>query len=308
MFYQIYKIVKYVLLYPFNKIQEIFSYKNKLEYLTTLIEPADLKKATGELRDIQMRYLDFAKELMQIAKELDIKPFMVAGTLLGAVRHKGYIPWDDDIDFGLFREDYDKLINYAKQNHIFIERPMNRYWTINSVLKFEDDIIKNNPNKLIFIQSNCLQVYKGTSLKDFSIVDFFAFDFYKSDYPFEEHKDYLKKIKKTVEKINNYPKEIEFYNKEREANKNITDGDNIGFGIDNLLNNMYRNNYKKWFKKDDFFPLQPIQFEDTEFLSPKNVGSVLENHYGKNWNKLPKDIGFSHHKEVIARYIRRNYN
>lgn len=65
-----------------------------------------------EIRNIQLDILNF---LDKICKEHKICYFLSGGTLLGAVRHKGYIPWDDDIDIMLLRKDYDKLISVLKQ-------------------------------------------------------------------------------------------------------------------------------------------------------------------------------------------------
>ncbi len=65
-----------------------------------------------ELKDSQMNILKF---IDRVCKENDISYFVNYGTLLGAVRHKGFIPWDDDIDICLYREDYDRFLNVVKE-------------------------------------------------------------------------------------------------------------------------------------------------------------------------------------------------
>ena len=54
--------------------------------------------------------LKIAKEFDQICTKYDIPYYMLGGTMLGAIRHKGFIPWDDDMDFGVPRLYYNLLI------------------------------------------------------------------------------------------------------------------------------------------------------------------------------------------------------
>ena len=61
------------------------------------------------IRTIQLETLNNLKELDRICKKYNIQYLLVYGSLLGAVRHKGFIPWDDDLDIGMMREEYEKL-------------------------------------------------------------------------------------------------------------------------------------------------------------------------------------------------------
>ena len=97
----------------------------QLDYLKEHADITTLKPATGKLRQEQLELVDFAKNFFEEIKELDIKPFLIGGNLLGAVRHKGFVPWDDDLDFGLMREDYDKLVSFAKKHYIVTDYTKN---------------------------------------------------------------------------------------------------------------------------------------------------------------------------------------
>ena len=85
----------------------------------TTFNPEELKKRFNPegslIRRHQLKMLEMVKELDRICKKHNIPYFLYGGTLLGAIRHNGFIPWDDDLDVGLRHKDYVKLMKVLPQ-------------------------------------------------------------------------------------------------------------------------------------------------------------------------------------------------
>ena len=69
-----------------------------------------------DLRKLQLKEVEMLRETISFFDKHNLRYFAISGTLLGAVRHKGFIPWDDDIDLGMPRADYDKLLKISRHN------------------------------------------------------------------------------------------------------------------------------------------------------------------------------------------------
>lgn len=273
-------------------------YKNNYEILKTLVDIHSLKPATGELREMQIKNYNFTKEIIVELAQNGIQPFMMYGTLLGAERHNGFIPWDDDIDFGVIREDYKKILEYSKQNFVVCYQDINRYSYGKSTQKRLKQVLSEYPNKTILLIYPFLYKFiKGTSLSDYVQMDLFAIDYYKSDYNFEEYKNYSTKLNSKLWKINNTQKEVEYLEKERINNPNVIENsEKVCFGIDNIgFYTPFMNKIGFW-NKNDIFPLKKMKFEDTEFYAPNNHIKILEYIYG-DWESLPNKIESPHASE-----------
>ena len=72
-----------------------------------------------ELKEVQQLEFEILRYVAKFCDENDIKYYLGYGALIGAIRHKGFIPWDDDIDILMPRVDYEKFINLFKSNNKF---------------------------------------------------------------------------------------------------------------------------------------------------------------------------------------------
>ena len=101
------------------------------QYKKNNVPITEIPPATGQIRDIQLANLALLKELDYVCRQNGLKYWLDYGTLLGAIRHKGYIPWDDDIDTGMMWEDYENVIEtfekYSRNSDIYAIKVKDRH-------------------------------------------------------------------------------------------------------------------------------------------------------------------------------------
>lgn len=131
------------------------------------------------LRKLQLAELEILKDFIRVCNELKLTYFLDSGTLLGCIRHEGFIPWDDDIDVSMPREDYE----------IFLEKGQ-------ALLKREYFLqsYKTEPNYTLNFAKirNSNTTFIESSVKDLNInhgifIDIFPIDGYKPDRKIENY-------------------------------------------------------------------------------------------------------------------------
>ncbi len=281
-------------------IQSLF---NQLEYMKQHCDIRHVKPATGVLREQQLKLVNFAADFFEKIEELNIKPFLLCGNLLGHVRHNGFIPWDDDLDFGLLRDDYEKLIKYCEQNHV-ICRYHDRLSTYKEYECFErlHNRCTQYPNQYVLdIWSDQLQLSYGSSLDDQVFIDFWSFDFFKDEYTFAEHAEYLNALNKQAKEIDFVDKTAELLRDAVLNNPNIVkQSSKMFFGPDCRMSYSCKND--EFIDADIILPLRKVKFEGREFYVPNQPEKYLPFEF-KNYMDWPHDIGFSHHNAAKGVFL-----
>ena len=252
------------------------------------------------LKKIQEQELLLLKECIKLCEDNNIEYFDLGGTLLGAVRHQGFIPWDDDIDLGIPRKYYDKLIELLSDNEeVVLEKNI-----INlNVLQYKkkeniqigsesysvyidlfplDGVPNGKIARKIFLTKFLLYrvLYKFSIVDKLNIVD--------RGFVGNLVVNFMKKIKinktlstkRIVEKLHEIAATYSF--------------DNSDF-VGNILGR-YRE--KEIVSKKIFGNSKLLKFEDIEIRSPEDYDGYLKHIYG-DYMKLPKEEDRIAHFEEI---------
>ena len=232
--------------------------------------------ATGDFREFQLATLALLIDFDEICKQNNIHYWLDFGTLIGAVRHKGYIPWDDDIDLGLFREDFDRIMDVVNNNTVNPD-------IIADVVEGESFIkIKNKKTDLLFL-------------------DLFPVDEYGEIIPEEQQLEESVTIRKLAQETKLYLKSEKDFNK-RQARlneikvekvvKSLKPNDKTKmqyvWGID------FAHCWRNWFTNYDvYFPFKTITFEGLEFPCMNKPEEYLARVYG-NFMGYPRKMRLGH--------------
>ena len=281
--------------------KEIDALKYQVEYLKHHCDITQLKPATGYLREFQLRELAWTQSVLKMLEPYGIKPFLDGGMLLGACRHKGFIPWDDDVDLSVTRKEFNKLIEIAKKDFVWIDSTKKDCFSA----KFYDMSIRANPDKCVFILTPfCLHLFKGTCLKDAVNVEFFPNDYVKDGVTEEQYIAYREKICNFVHSDRSWKEKFEFYEKELKDNEVYSQEptSRITPGIGNWAFTEFR--FRGFWDCSALYPIKPIIFENQELPGPNNPQALLDVTYGKNWMQFPNDVGTPHTLEEQNIYLK----
>ncbi len=277
------------------------SARRQLEYLKKHADITTLKPATGKLREKQIILTHLAEEFFEYTSELNIKPFLAYGSLIGAVRHQGFVPWDDDLDFAIMRSDYERLMEFAHEN-CTVACYDGDCDDICGLEASVYEILEQYPNRyLIYVGADTTKIYKQTPERAYKIMDLWVYDFYKNDYSIAEHMRYLGELSEKKHQMKSVKAVVDFLKNEREYKGviSIEKTRNIFPGIDNWGGYPGLKNASRWISFDDVFPLKKAHFEHTEFWMPKDAETVLSFGY-QNYMEFPHDIGLNSHSGEYA--------
>ena len=246
----------------------------------------ELPKAQGVNRNLQLLEKDLLKAFIEICEKNRLDYWVYAGSLLGAVRHKGFIPWDDDVDTCMAREDIDRLREILKNNEEYRMTVKYDAWGFCKQIRF---------------------CYKDSKLPVF--IDVFPFDWARTatrDSWEANHKAKMDLRAEITDESNSLIREFR-------AAGCVDDDSEIGKQVAEIFEKYYNRlheenvlcskeeaegflfSFDSWNPCDDsninavaqFFPLQKLEFEGMECKVPNQYMYILHELYGEDFYTFP---------------------
>ena len=267
-------------------------------------------KAT--LREAQILMKTILRDIDKICRENNISYWIESGTMLGAKRHNGFIPWDDDIDIGMMRKDYERFLELAPSHlpdDLFLQ---------NAQL---DSGVENSWSKVRHKYSKLIEEYNA-EYHEGLFVDIFPYDFYECNLTDKSY------IRKKISEINYlmlfksklpYEKNI-VENLKREIAKGykqiLIRKDLNEFCVDRqkkAINGIKKENgrfvgygseigefdFDRYMEKDIIFPVKEGKFEDIKVKIPNDSHRYLTTIYGERYMDIPKiEDRYNHNKGI----------
>lgn len=271
----------------------------------------------SDLRKLQLEELSILDEFTRICEKNNLKYFSLGGTLLGSIRHQGFIPWDDDVDVAMPRSDYEKFLNLEREE--FTEG-------------FELVTYKNNKDyrypwaRLITRNMKIINHMANIPREEYAWIDIIPLDgFPNSGIKRKIHKLHLSfwwnlnqivqfdelvdqkrersKLGKISLKLSSWFKWIgriiDYKICLKKINKILM---KYPYEIDSdyIINFLAAFGFKEIFARKNFLKSVDYKFEGRNIKGPKDYDDVLKTIYGNYMELPPENQRNKHHAEIVV--------
>lgn len=259
------------------------------------------------LRHLQKIELMILKDFIDFCDNYDLTYYIYGGSLLGSIRHKGFIPWDDDIDIIMFREDYEKfkklfLNNFSEKYELLTHETHEDYFFL-----FAKLILKDTKFEEWWVNQVSFSV--GINI-DIFVLDYVSDNNFKSSVEIKICRMLDRLLTLSSIKLEGYPHAVQFFsNGIHYMLKLLKIKPLIIIKVCLKLLNKYNNtkrvcdisalHHPQIYNSIDFKESIKVQFEDIKVNAPKNYHNILEQIYGDYMQLPPKNKRYNHITEKL---------